>query len=260
MTARDERVINSKLNKNDYDNTQGLFRFSPQSFHSKSLVMAASAALEHTNGNGVSKVPKHAHPRPSALAHVVLRTTAENYPNIVKFYKDLLQADIILEKPTFVLLRYDFEHHRVAIVQIPGTTAKQPNVLNPGIEHMAFTYATLTDLAKTYRSLKQMKSSIVPVWSVNHGMTTSMYYQDPDGNKVELQVDNFDTPEEAESFMRGPLFTENPIGTDFDPDDWASEILAKMRDDGSEGLSAEEVRQYKMRTEIGVRGEIPLIV
>jgi catechol-2,3-dioxygenase len=34
----------------------------------------------------------------------------------------------------------------------------------------------------------------------NHGLTTSLYYRDPDGNKVELQVDNM-TMEQADEFM-----------------------------------------------------------
>lgn len=55
-----------------------------------------------------------------------------------------------------------------------------------------------------------------------------MYYRDPDGNKVELQVDNFDLPEEADSFLRSSLFIKNPIGTDFDPDEWSAQILSKM--------------------------------
>jgi hypothetical protein len=32
-------------------------------------------------------------------------------------------------------------------------------------------------------------------------MTTSLYYADPDGNQIELQVDNFATPEEGTAFI-----------------------------------------------------------
>jgi len=46
-----------------------------------------------------------------------------------------------------------------------------------------------------------------------------MYYSDPDGNKIEIQVDNFDTPEAANEFMTSKYFAENPIGTDFDPEE-----------------------------------------
>ena len=203
--------------------------------------------------NGLVK----AHPSPAALAHVVLRTTAENYRAMLNFYLDVLQARIAFEAPTFAMLRYDFEHHRIAIIQVPGTTTKPVSILNPGIEHTAFTYATLTELAQTYCSLKSMKNPVTPFWAVNHGMTTSLYYKDPDGNKVELQVDNFDTTEEADVFMKDPLFEQNPIGTDFDPDAWARKILSKQTKTGEEGLSATEVKGIKTRTEIGSRDTFP---
>ena len=38
----------------------------------------------------------------------------------------------------------------------------------------------------TYARLK--KAGIEPQFSINHGMTTSLYYPDPDKNMVELQV------------------------------------------------------------------------
>ncbi|KEF59156.1 uncharacterized protein A1O9_04000 [Exophiala aquamarina CBS 119918] len=226
--------------------------------------MVPSILSEHTNGyaNGdnTSKSKKATHPSPSAFAHVVLRTTKENYRTMVDFYKDMLQAEVVIETEEFCMLRYDFEHHRIAIAHMPQITPQSASPFTAGLDHTAFTYKTLTDLARTYRALKQRKTPILPLWCVNHGMTTSMYYRDPDGNKVELQVDNFDTPEEADSFMSSPLFIQNPVGTDFDPDEWSSRVLDAMNVDGSEGLSAEERRQIKTRVEIGSRPSVPAYV
>ena len=53
----------------------------------------------------------------------------------------------------------------------------------------------------------------------------SMYYADPDGNQMELQVDAFDSADDANAFMNGPGFATNPIGVEYDPE----EILAKIR-------------------------------
>ncbi len=86
-----------------------------------------------------------------------------------------------------------------------------------------------------------------------------MYYRDPERNKVEIQIENFDTSEEADAFVRGPLFRANPVGTDIDPPTWAEEILERMKRDGGEGLSVEESRAIKLRREIGERHEIPEI-
>ena len=59
---------------------------------------------------------------------------------------------------------------------------------------------------------------IRPFFCVNHGPTTSMYYRDPDGNRVELQIDNFATAEEGQAWMLSPAFDANPIGVTYDPD------------------------------------------
>ena len=53
----------------------------------------------------------------------------------------------------------------------------------------------------------------------------SMYYADPDGNQMELQVDAFANSDEANAFMNGPGFAANPIGVEYDPE----EMLAKIR-------------------------------
>ena len=203
---------------------------------------------------------KPTHPRPSAFAHAVLRTTNDNYEAMVRFYIEMLQAEIVIETEEFTMLRYDFEHHRIAIVKMPHVTAQEASPFTAGLDHLAYTYATLTELARIYRALAQLEKPILPIWCVNHGMTTSMYYRDPDGSKVELQVDNFDTPEEADAFMTGHLFVSNPIGTDFDPNEWSEKILSKMHDDGSEGLSVEEAKVIKTRKEIGPRDTVPAYV
>ncbi len=45
-----------------------------------------------------------------------------------------------------------------------------------------------------------------------------MYYGDPDGNHVELQVDHFDSVDDLNSSLYGPAFRTNSIGVDFDPE------------------------------------------
>ncbi|KIX94862.1 uncharacterized protein Z520_09552 [Fonsecaea multimorphosa CBS 102226] len=222
-----------------------------------SLSKTLNQSDSYSNTTITSKPPKRSHPSPSAFAHVVLKTTEDNYRCMVDFYLDILQAEIILEADYFAMLRYDYEHHRIAIVRKPEITPQEASPFTAGLDHTSYTYATLTDLARTYRALKERENPVVPIWCVNHGMTTSMYYRDPDGNKVELQVDNFDLPEEADQFMRSSLFVQNPIGTDFDPEEWSAEILSKMLPDGSEGLSKDEVRRIKTRKEIGPRKTTP---
>jgi Glyoxalase/Bleomycin resistance protein/Dioxygenase superfamily len=217
--------------------------------------MAPNAPATHDlniiNGNSKPSL----RPRPIAFAHAVLRTTKESFKDMVAWYKEVLNAEVIFEDDVFVFLRYDYEHHRLAIFWTPETKAKEGVV--SGLEHLAFTYPTLTAMAQTYKYLATRPEPIVPFWAVNHGMSSSMYYMDPDKNKVELQIDNFDSAQEADDFMRSKAFIENPVGADIDPPSWAERILSKSGPNGEEGLTPEEIRDIKSRPETGPRTTFP---
>jgi catechol-2,3-dioxygenase len=174
---------------------------------------------------------------PSKLAHIVLRTA--NMSRLVSYYTTFLGAQIVHSNDMLTFLSYDSEHHRIAIVGVPGTTPKPRS--SCGLEHIAFTFDSLSDLLLAYRQRKE--NGIVPLWSVNHGPTTSIYYEDPDGNKIETQVDSFEDPREATEFMESEAFRENPIGVDFDPE----EMIGRLQRGESEAALLK-------RPEIGPRG------
>jgi catechol-2,3-dioxygenase len=90
------------------------------------------------------------------------------------------------------------------------------------LDHIAFTYEDIDALLATYARLKQ--TGILPFCCVNHGPTTSLYYYDPDQNRIELQVDNFADMTEATTLMQ-EHFSINPVGAEFDPE----ELLARLR-------------------------------
>jgi catechol 2,3-dioxygenase-like lactoylglutathione lyase family enzyme len=149
---------------------------------------------------------------PEKFAHVVLKTA--NFDAVITWYATVLQARVAFRNDFIAFLTYDDEHHRVAVLNAPGSPA--PNEAAAGVHHIAYTYADLGDLLATYRRLKAC--GIEPARCINHGPTTSMYYRDPDGLRVELQIDNFATMDEAHIYFTGPDFAENPIGVIFDPE------------------------------------------
>jgi hypothetical protein len=102
----------------------------------------------------------------------------------------------------------------------PGDAGKDRHGL-VGVDHLACTYASLDDLLDNYEQLK--KRGIRPYWCVHHGVTASTYYKDPDGNQMEFQVESFASTGEADEFMSGPAFAANPIGVEYDPDEWLAQ-------------------------------------
>ena len=157
---------------------------------------------------------------PTKLAHFVLRTS--KYQELLAWYKLVLNATAAFENESIAFLAYDDEHHRVALINVPGL-APQPDGIS-GLHHIAFTYANLTELLDNYVRLRDL--GIMPLWPINHGPTTSLYYADPDGNQLEFQVDNYDTIEEAGEFFFTEAFATNPIGVEFDPEDLRRRLLA----------------------------------
>ena len=72
------------------------------------------------------------------------------------------------------------------------------------------------DLNANYLRLR--RRGITPALCLDHGMTLSYYYRDPDGNHVELQCDCFGDWS-AQAWMRtSEAFHANPIGYFVDPE------------------------------------------
>ena len=121
------------------------------------------------------------------FAHFVLR--AKDLNKSVAWYKTVLGLDVQHKNPMLVFMTYDDEHHRLAIVQAQNKDEAPKGTA--GVDHVAYTLDSLEDLLVLYKRLKG--EGILPVWPINHGLTTSLYYEDPDGIRVEFQVENFET-------------------------------------------------------------------
>jgi len=148
---------------------------------------------------------------------------------MVQWYQTVFGAKVQHRNPVLAFLTYDDEHHRFAfanlsLLQPEESEADRRGAI--GVDHVAYTYASLNDLFETYARLKE--SEIRPYWCIHHGITVSMYYADPDGNQMEFQVDSYASTEEANAFI-DEHFSANPIGVEFDPDDWLARLRAGER-------------------------------
>jgi catechol-2,3-dioxygenase len=163
--------------------------------------------------------------KPVKFVHVVYRT--HRFDQMVQWYEKVFGAKVQYRNPALAFLTYDDEHHRFAFANLdilkPGSGEEKSKRGLVGVDHLAYTYASVSDLLENYAQLKAQ--GIEPYWCVHHGITVSMYYADPDGNQMEFQVDCFASNDEANAYMQGPHFAANPIGVEFDPEAW----LAKLR-------------------------------
>jgi catechol-2,3-dioxygenase len=167
---------------------------------------------------------------PIRFAHIVLRT--KRLSELVSWYETVLGARVAFRNDFISFLTYDDEHHRLALVQSPSFADAPENGV--GLEHFAYTFATLGDLLQTWKRLQG--KGIAPFWCINHGPTTSMYFRDPEGNRVELQVDNFPDTASLNAWFQSGAFAKNPIGVVFDPE----KLLARWQNGDPE---SELIRQ-----------------
>ena len=144
--------------------------------------------------------------KPAKFVHVVYRT--RRFEAMVRWYQTVFDAKLQFKNPVLAFLTYDDEHHRFAFVNLEALQPDGPEKDKQGIigvDHVAYTYASLNDLLQNYVQLKAV--GIVPYWCIHHGVTVSMYYGDPDGNQMEFQVDSFATNEAANAYMAGPHYS-----------------------------------------------------
>lgn len=162
--------------------------------------------------------------QPQTFAHVVYRTF--RFTEMIAWYLAVFGAKVQYANDLLAFLTYDHEHHRIALLNLetaaPPDTPRQLPRAPVGVDHVAYGFASLGDLLGKYGELKA--KGIRPYWCLHHGITISLYYADPDGNQMEFQVDCFGTHEEANAFLNGPKFALNPVGVEFDPDDWLTRL------------------------------------
>ncbi|MCG6874416.1 MAG: VOC family protein [Betaproteobacteria bacterium] len=133
----------------------------------------------------------------------------------------------------FVFLSRDpREHHQLVLAS--GRPAETPfNVLN----QISFRLDSLADLRAMHERLKDFPASeVIPI---NHGNALSVYFRDPEGNRVELFIDTpwyvtqplrirFDFSESDESLMRWAEETARSLPGFRPVREWRREVAARM--------------------------------
>jgi catechol-2,3-dioxygenase len=146
--------------------------------------------------------------------HFNLKTT--RLQEMIDWYSALVGAEVRFQDDVGAWLSNDEANHRIALLAFPGFVDDPEKETRTGMHHSAFEYDTFEDLNASYLRLRQ--TGITPDICIDHGMTLSYYYKDPDGNRVELQCDVFgDWAKSAEWMHTSEEFRSNPIGRFVEP-------------------------------------------
>jgi catechol 2,3-dioxygenase len=125
---------------------------------------------------------------PERIAHVVLKV--RNLEQSKKFYTETLGMRVMKDVPQLRAVFLSFngrDHHEIALFEI-GAQAEAPKQNQTGMLHIAFRLRTADDLVAAYKELKEKR---VPVsFTVDHGVSKSIYFRDPDDNELEVYLDN----------------------------------------------------------------------
>ena len=132
----------------------------------------------------------------------------------------------------FFQLNEDYPYAQtVGLFEVPGTALELAEE-SPGLHHMQLHAGSMDALITRFEALDA--EGIRPARTMNHGVSMSYYYADPDGNRVELTANNFATSREHREFLASEQFRKNPSGSVIDPD----ELRRRVRS----GASLEEIR------------------
>lgn len=162
----------------------------------------------------INPVDKDNKINPPGFHHVNLKTHRQE--EMVDWYCEVLRCKVNFNQPGIAFLTNDRANHRIALTCADLFKDDPEWSYRIGLHHTAFEYASLDDMLSDFLRLED--AGILPHVTIDHGLTTSFYYRDPDGNMLELQCDNFGDWAQSTKWMRtAAAFAANPIGQPVDP-------------------------------------------
>lgn len=126
--------------------------------------------------------------RPDRIGHIVIKV--RDIERSRNFYTEVMGLDVMMELKQLKALFFASnrrDHHEIACFEV-GMDADSPKAREVGLQHIAF---RLNDEAHLRRAYAELKEKNVPIsFTVDHGITKSIYFSDPDGNQLEVYCDN----------------------------------------------------------------------
>jgi catechol 2,3-dioxygenase len=124
-------------------------------------------------------------PVPLSFSHIGLFVI--DLERMVRFYRDVLGFAVtdrghLPNGELCFLSRDPREHHQIVLV-----TGRPEGLPDRIVNQVSFRAATLADLKALYEMLP--RSEVSEIAAVTHGIAWSVYFRDPEGNRIEVFVD-----------------------------------------------------------------------
>jgi catechol 2,3-dioxygenase len=140
------------------------------------------------------------------VGHVVLKV--RDLEKARQFYCDVLGMTLAKYDPDRgMFLRFNDYHHDIAIFKT-GPDADLPKQNQVGLVHVALVVDSLETVKAWYARCKALGVPIVG--TADHAVTNSMYFQDPEGNVLEIYCERpeYDWRTEGMGFIARPIDLE----------------------------------------------------
>jgi catechol-2,3-dioxygenase len=145
---------------------------------------------------------------PKEIGHLVLNVS--DVARSTAFYRDVVGFQVARYGPdgNRCFLTCGVMHHNLALFKAPA--GAQPLKKGQiGLNHFAFKVENYQALQQAHQRLAAANAVIDR--SVDHGMSLSVYFQDPDGIMMELFCDTFASQAEGLAFMKATPGQAKPI-------------------------------------------------
>jgi catechol 2,3-dioxygenase len=124
----------------------------------------------------------------------------------VHFYQEALGMELVQGREGMAFLSFGTQHHDVALFKVRGEPAQG----TLGLSHVAFEMeGGMDELREAHQRLLDMGAPIRSV--TDHGMTHSVYFFDPDGNRLEIYYDVFPSTKEGLEYLRTKTPGNKPL-------------------------------------------------
>jgi catechol-2,3-dioxygenase len=140
--------------------------------------------------------------RINKVGHVVLNV--KDVGASINFYRDALGMEVMrLREGNAAFLSFGTQHHDIALFKAPEGAA----LGTLGLNHIAFQIeGGETELRQLYGRILRHGAKVD--YTTDHGMTHSVYFFDPDGNRLEIFSETMDPAAGRQHMREGVNLTD----------------------------------------------------